>query len=188
MFEVKVLSLKKDIERREWMESIKPKLGFDFTFFDAFTPQTITADFKQYFKHADFYEWDIDQDAVIATFLSHIVLLTMAAAEQKNLLIIEDDIDILNKLDWNSIDFSEFDIYNLSGQDVACYAYFVTPEGASKILDMINDESYTITQAYDWELFKIKSSLRYKTVESPVFIQLDNKFKSNIAPNGYKKL
>jgi hypothetical protein len=41
-----------------------------------------------------------------------------------------------------------------------------------------------ITQAYDWELYKIKH-LNIKLIEEPLFIQT-NEFISNIAPNGYK--
>ena len=100
----------------------------------------------------------------------------------RTLLIIEDDNDIVNSFDWSIINFDEFDLYNI-GKQLSCYSYFVSYEGAEKLLNHFAE--IDITQAYDWELYKIKH-LNFKFIESPVFIQT-NKFVSNIAPNGYNK-
>lgn len=183
IFKTYVISLQKDKERREWMQSIKNKIGLDFEFFNAVEPNDINDVIKQsYFSKTDFHLWDIDERAVMATFMSHLTLLKYSIKTKTNLLIIEDDIDIVNSFDWSIINFDEFDLYNI-GKQLSCYSYFVSYEGAEKLLNHFAE--IDITQAYDWELYKIKH-LNFKFIESPVFIQT-NKFVSNIAPNGYNK-
>lgn len=182
-FKTYVISLRKDTQRRDWMLSIKDKIGLDFQFFNAVTSDDINEVIKNtHFSNTDFHEWDIDDKAVMATFMSHISLLTMSVKSKTNLLIIEDDIDIVKEFDWKSVNFNEFDLYSL-GTKFGCYAYFVSFVGAGNILEHFSKTK--ITQAYDWELAKIKH-LNFKFLEEPVFIQTE-KFVSNIAPNGYKK-
>ena len=182
-FKTYVISLRKDLDRREWMNSIKDKIRLDFEFFDAVEPTDITDEIKEkYFSKTDFHLWDVNDKAVMATFMSHISLLRYSSITKINLLIIEDDIDIARYFNWDTINFDEFDLYNI-GKQLSCYAYFVSYNGAQKLLNHF--ELIDITQAYDWELYKIKN-LNIKLIESPLFIQT-NKFVSNIAPNGYNK-
>jgi GR25 family glycosyltransferase involved in LPS biosynthesis len=183
-FKTYVLSLVKDVERRSHMLSIKNKIGLDFEFYDAKEPKDVTPEIEnRYFKNTDFKDWEIDAYAAMATFLSHMSLLKLSTDTNNNILVIEDDVDINQEFDFDNIDFNKFDLFNI-GTKFGCYAYFVTPNGARKILNHFDNIS--ITQAYDWELSKIKN-LRFQFVETPVFIQIENKFKSNISPNGYKK-
>lgn len=184
-FKTLVLSLKKDKHRRKWMNSIKSKIGLDFEFFDAFTPNQLTDSHKHFFRCTDFHKWNINEDAVKATFVSHMLMCKYAIDNNTNLLIIEDDIDIIKTIDWNNIDFNTFDIWNLTAKKVSCFAYFISIEGAIKLLKRLN--MVEITQAYDWELSKIDDSFRIKEEKEPIFIQVDT-FKSNIAPNGYEKI
>jgi GR25 family glycosyltransferase involved in LPS biosynthesis len=180
-FKTYVISLRKDIERRDWMNSIKNRIGLNFEFFNAIESESISDDIKnRYFSKTDFHLWDINQSAVMATFMSHVSLLRYSNETKTNLLILEDDIDIVNSYNWDNVDFSEFDLYNV-GTDLSCYSYFVSYEGAMKILNHF--DKFDITQAYDWELKKI-NDLNTKLIQSPLFIQT-NKFASNIAPNGY---
>lgn len=185
-FKAYVLSLENCTERRIWIESIKPKLGFEFEFFDAFTPDEITQDYKDKFINSDFHEWDINHDAVIATFLSHSTLLMKSISDNQNLLVIEDDVDIITNVDWSKFNFRQFDMLNLGDKEISCFAYFITPNGARKILENIYNKDYTITQAFDWELHKLKDTVRIKSIAKPIFTQVD-RFESNIAPNGYNK-
>lgn len=184
-FKTYCLSLKSNTDRREWMLSIKDKIGLDFEFWDATTPYEITEEIKnQYFKHVNFYEWNINAEAAMATFISHIRLLEWSSINKTNLILIEDDIDHINYFDWVSLDWSTFDIYKLGVQGINCYAYAVSYTGADKLLKHLN--SIKITEAYDIELHKIKH-LKVKYITKPIFIQIQNRFTSNIAPNGYKK-
>jgi hypothetical protein len=88
---------------------------------------------------------------------------------------------IVERYNWKDVNFEEFDLYNV-GKLASCHSYFVSYQGASKILEHF--DNIIITQAYDWELYKIKH-INTKLIAEPLFIQT-NEFVSNIAPNGYK--
>jgi hypothetical protein len=180
------LSLESDTYRREWMLSIKDKIGLDFEFWNATTPNEITDEIKElYFKYVNFYEWDIIADAVMATFVSHMSILKWAADNKTNVILIEDDLDYINQFDWNGIEWNTFDIFKLGEMGMNCYSYAVNWQGAVKLL--LHYSSIQITEAYDLELHKVKH-LKFKYLPKPVFIQTHNKFKSNLAPNGYKRI
>ena len=118
----------------------------------------------------------------MATFLSHLSLIKLSAESRSNILIIEDDIDMVNSFDWRSVDFREFDLYNL-GVEGSCYSYFISYQGAIKLLDYFNNRK--IKFPYDYELSIINGKkIRMKSSEQNIFTQLET-FKSNIAPNGY---
>lgn len=180
------LSLKSNTDRREWMLSIKDKTGLDFEFWDATTPEEVTDETKEhYFKYVNFYEWDVIQDAVMATFISHMNILKWSVDNQTNVILIEDDLDCINAFDWNSINWDEFDIFKLGELGMNCYSYAVNWQGAARLLLHFN--SINIIEAYDVELHKIKH-LKFKFNPKPIFIQTYNMFKSNLAPNGYRRL
>lgn len=184
-YEVRILSLSKDIERRKHMKNVMLKLNIPYIFFDALTPDDVeNTIIDKMFKNVDYYNWNINQLAVMATFLSHIELLKISYLNKKNLLIIEDDIDLSNNstIDYKNVNFEEFDVFNL-GTLVSCYSYFVSWEGAGKILNLLDKK--IITQAYDWELYKLMDEITIKYIETPEWEQVDL-FKSNIAPNGYE--
>ena len=184
-FETICLSLKSNTDRREWMLSIKDKIGLDFRFWDAVTPEEVTEEHKDmYFKNVNFYNWTIIPEAAMATFLSHMNILNYSVTNNKNVLLIEDDLDYVNPYKWDTLDYN-FDVFKFGTQGIDCYAYMVTPIGAEKLLKHFN--SIVIKEAYDLELHKIKH-LKFRYLRKPVFIQIQNKFKSNIAPNGYKKI
>jgi hypothetical protein len=180
-FECLCLSLKKDIDRRDFMGIIFDKMNIPVTFFDGTTPDKITEDIEVYFKNSDLYEWNVNQKSVMAAFISHTKMLEYSIIKNKNLLIIEDDIDYVLPIDFGNINFDNFDLYNV-GLNFSCYSYFVSIEGSEKILNELNNK--IITQAYDWELSKLQT-IRKNTSLEPHFIQIENKFTSNIAPNGY---
>ena len=183
-FKTYVLSLVSNVDRRNHMLSIKDKIGLDFDFYDAKEPKDVTPEIEnRYFKNVDFKQWDINSEAAMATFLSHLSLLKLSKDTNTNILVIEDDIDINREFNFDNINFNDFDLFNV-GTKFGCYAYFVTPVGATNLLQHFDNT--IITQAYDWELSKIKH-LRFQFTETPVFVQLENKFISNISPNGYTK-
>jgi hypothetical protein len=168
------------------MLSIKNKIGLDFEFWDATTPNEITAEIKErYFKYVNFYEWDVIADAVMATFISHMNILKWSADNQTNVILIEDDLDYINNYDWDNIEWDTFDILKLGELGMNCYSYAVSWQGAHLLLSHYN--SIQITDAYDLELHKIKH-LKFKYLPNPAFVQTYNKFDSNLAPNGYKRI
>ena len=186
-YKVWCLSLESNKDRREWMLSIKDKIGLDFEFWNATTPDEITDDIKnRYFKYVNFYEWDVIVDAVMATFISHMNILQWSVDNKTNVVLIEDDIDYVNSFDWNSFEWNTFDVYKLGTmRENNCYAYAVSFESAAKLL--LHYNSIDIMEAYDVELHKIQH-LKFKYTHKPIFLQVQNKFISNLAPNGYKRL
>lgn len=185
MYKTLVLSLVKDVDRREHITNVLQDLQLEFEFFDAKTPDDVTPELKQsFFSDIDIYSWDINHDNVLATFLSHLSILEYSHINQQNILLIEDDMESLRQFDFASIDFDQFDIYNLSDK-ISCCAYFINHQSAKKIINHLL--SNKITQAFDWELYKLKDSFTIKVVDEPIFRQC-NKFTSNLAPNGYKKI
>ena len=181
------LSLKSNLDRREWMLSIKDKMGLDFEFWDATTPDEITEEIKKrYFKYVNFYEWDVIVDAVMATFISHMNILKWSVDNQTNVILIEDDLDYINPFDWNTINWDEFDIFKLGELGMNCYSYAVSWQGAQKLL--LHYNSIDIMEAYDLELSRAKlyiKDIKFKYLSKPIFLQVQNKFISNLAPIGY---
>jgi GR25 family glycosyltransferase involved in LPS biosynthesis len=185
-YKVWCLSLKSNKDRREWMLSIKNRIGLDFEFWDATTPDDITNDIKEkYFKYVNFYEWDVIVEAVMATFISHMNILKWSVDNKTNVILIEDDLDYINDFDWDDIEWETFDIFKLGEIGMNCYSYAVNWKGAERLLQHFN--SIQITEAYDVELHKIQH-LKFKYLPKPSFIQVQNKFISNLAPNGYKRI
>jgi len=182
-FKTYCISLELDKDRRIWMKSIKDRIGLEFDFFNAVEPKDVTVELeKKYFVDDFLIEWDFSQKATMATFLSHLSLIKLSAESRSNILIIEDDIDMVNSFDWRSVDFREFDLYNL-GVEGSCYSYFISYQGAIKLLDYFNNRK--IKFPYDYELSIINGKkIRMKSSEQNIFTQLET-FKSNIAPNGY---
>ena len=182
------LSLKSNLDRREWMTSIKDKMGLNFEFWDATTPEEITDEIKErYFKYTNFHEWTVIVDAVMATFISHIKILQWSVDNQTNVILIEDDLDYINSFDWNTINWDEFDILKLGELGMNCYSYAINWVGAEKLLLHFN--SIQINEAYDLELSRAKlyiKDIKFKYLTKPTFLQVQDKFKSNLAPNGYK--
>ena len=114
LYKVWCLSLESNLDRREWMVSIKDKIGLDFEFWNATTPAEITDDIRErYFKYVDFYEWDVIPDAVMATFISHVNILKWSVENKTNIILIEDDLEYVNQFDCNTIDWDTFDVFKL---------------------------------------------------------------------------
>jgi hypothetical protein len=187
LYKIWCLSLESNTDRREWMLSIKDKIGLDFEFWNATTPNQITDDIKeQYFKYVNFHEWDVIPEAVMATFISHMQILKWSADNQTNVIVIEDDIDIVNPFDWDRLEWDTFDIFKLgTTTGNYCYAYAIGWKSAASFLLHLN--SIRITQAYDIEMH-CTQYLKLKYPPQTIFEQVYGVFESNLAPNGYKRL
>lgn len=180
-FETYCISLVKCLDRRTHMLSIKERLGLDFKFFDAVTPEEVSDDLKKKYFTDDFLnQWDINQKAMMACQLSHMKLLE--SKRNTNLLIIEDDVDIVKPFNWDLINFEEFDIL-LAGPIGSAHSYFISKNGIDKLLNHFNNS--LSSDAYDYELHKLfKLKFKIKTIGTPIFCN-NNDLKSNIASKGY---
>lgn len=182
-----IISLKSDIKRRDHMNDLMNKLRLDFKFYNAVESDDITDEtISNLFSNVDYYQFNVNQRAVMATLLSHVNLIRIANQQNHNILILEDDIDLINEFDFNNVNFNDFDVFNIGSdgkKTIDCHSYFVSLEGTKKILNHFDGNK--ITQAFDWEMVKI-NNLNLKFVTDPFFKQLKNHFPSNLAPNGYE--
>ena len=186
-FSVYIISLKEDKQRRDHMKSLMSRLGFSYDFFDAIESSEITSEDKNgFFKDVDYYQYNVNAKSIMATFKSHLALIKKSAEEGINMLILEDDADV-ERLDFNfsAVDFKSFDVYNIGADKVKsidCHSYFISTKGSKKVIDYMY--STKITQAFDWEMIKIPSTIHIFESD-PVFIQRKDLFISHNAPNGY---
>lgn len=182
-----IISLKKDIKRRDHMSKLMNRLKLDFKFYDAVEPNDLTDEIiTNLFSDVDYYQYNVNQVAVMSTLLSHLKLIEKSNQDKTNILILEDDVDLINEFNFDNIDFNHFDVFNIGSdgkKTIDCHSYFVSLEGTKKILNHFDKNK--ITQAFDWEMVKIKE-LNLKFIDNPIFKQLKNQFPSNLAPNGYE--
>ena len=186
-FSVYIISLKEDKERRDHMKSLMNRLGWSYDFFDAIESSDITEkDESVFFKNVDYYKYEVNAKSIMATFKSHLALIEKSAEENINMLILEDDADIERPdFKFDSIDFKSFDVYNIGTdkiKSIDCHSYFISAEGSKKVIDHMY--STQITQAFDWEMIKIPTTV-HLFENDPVFIQRKDLFISHNAPNGY---
>jgi len=185
MYNVLVLSLERDVERRKHITEVCNRLGLKFKFFNAYTPEDLPFYFKEiYLSKLDIYQFPkLNHEAVKATFYSHIQLLKEIFNSKKHTLVLEDDLIPIRDFDFKNIDFESFDILQLMSE-VSCCCQFVNWKSAGDILFRLYRDKWYPTQAFDWELFKLKSEFNILTVDNPIFEQ-SKEFISNLAPNGY---
>lgn len=167
-YEIKVLSLKKRQDRRNFItEHINGK--YPFSFFDAIDGKKLilTDEINKLFKNSDYHLWNVDVRCVIAVFLSNMEMWKESVSRNKNLCIFEDDV-IINPNEIQEIDSlfeKDFDIYFLVKEWVPnCYSYLIKPQGAKKLLSYFT--SYTITQSLDWELANLRENSSFKVLWS----------------------
>ena len=169
------------------MKSLMNRLGWSYDFFDAIESSDITEkDESVFFKNVDYYKYEVNAKSIMATFKSHLALIEKSAEENINMLILEDDADIERPdFKFDLIDFKSFDFYNIGTdkiKSIDCHSYFISAEGSKKVIDHMY--STQITQAFDWEMIKIPTTV-HLFENDPVFIQRKDLFISHNAPNGY---
>lgn len=181
MYKTLVLSLSSDIERKHHIRSVLSGLNIDFQFFTANTPEDVDYYSENiYFSQLD-YNPKVNRKAVMATFKSHLNLLLSIFNSKQNTLVLEDDLIPVREYNFKDVDFESFGVLQLMSE-VSCCSQFYNWRTAGDIFWHFSCNKPT--QAFDWELHKIRDKFNIKTVPSPVFAQSSN-FQSNIAPNGY---
>lgn len=180
-YNVVVLSLLTDTHRRKKTNAILYNLGLGFKYFDAITPDNLSYYDKDiYFKDLDNHP-KVNREAVMATFLSHLNILKNIFNSKTNTLLLEDDLIPARDFDFNNIDFDTFGVKQLMSE-VSCCCQFYNWKEAGEIFWYL--KSIYPTQAFDWELHKLRDKFNITTVDDPVFRQ-SSEFVSNIAPHGY---
>lgn len=152
-YEVKVLSLKRRTDRREYITNLIGK-KYPFTFFDAIDGlNTVIED--DMFINSDYHLWNVNVNAVKAVALSNIEIWKESVRDNKNICIFEDDIELINDkpLNLESLFQKDFDIHflnNITQWFPNCYCYLVKPNGAKKLLEYFNKNG--IMRSIDWEI------------------------------------
>ena len=187
-YNVIVLSVKTDVERRKHISKVCKTLKLDFEFFNALTPIDLDDDLiNTYYSNMDVYQYpELNHKAVFATFESHKEILKRIYTSKQNTLVLEDDLIPVRDYDFTDIDFNSFDLLQLMSE-VSCCCHFVNWISAGFLYQEFNASHYHPTQAFDWELHKLRNNFNIQTVDEPVFEQTNN-FKSHLAPYGYKKI
>lgn len=192
-YEVKVLSLKRRIDRREYITKLIGE-KYPFIFFDAIDGKTEYVS-EDLFKNSDYHLWNVDANCVRAVAMSNILMWEESVRENKNICVFEDDIDLLNDKILNLDEFFEkdFDIHflnNIKEWYPNCYCYLIKPSGAAKLIEYFKNKGFT--RSVDWELVSLPNKFK-------VLYTLENNFtktndgqisKSDIVLNGntYKEI
>jgi|TARA_R110000803_G_scaffold44965_1_gene94979 GR25 family glycosyltransferase involved in LPS biosynthesis len=142
-YEIKVLSLKKNTLRRDFMVSNFGK-RYKFDFWDAIEGKThkFTPQENQFFLNSEFHKYNCSVEACKAISLSNYNMWKYSVDNNINLVIFEDDV-LITSNSWFNFDkmFEDnFDIHFLTNiKDFAnCFAYMVTPQGAQKLIKHFN--------------------------------------------------
>ena len=192
-YEVKVLSLKRRIDRRDYITNLIGE-KYPFTFFDAIDGSEMEID-HEIFKNSDYHLWNVNPNSVKAVALSNMEIWKESINENKNICVFEDDIDLTNneQLDLEELFKKDFDVHflnNITQWVPNCYCYLIKPEGAEKLLSHFN--IHGITRSIDWEITFLKPPFKILYTEENNFTKTTHPTvsKSDIILDGnsYKKV
>ena len=192
-YEVKVLSLKRRIDRRDYITNLIGE-KYPFTFFDAIDGSEMEID-HEIFKNSDYHLWNVNPNSVKAVALSNMEIWKESINENKNICVFEDDIDLTNneQLDLEELFKKDFDIHflnNITQWVPNCYCYLIKPEGAEKLLNHFNINGFT--RSIDWEITSLNPPFKVLYTEENNFTKTTHSTvsKSDIILDGnsYKKV
>jgi GR25 family glycosyltransferase involved in LPS biosynthesis len=192
-YEVKVLSLKRRIDRRDYITNLIGE-KYPFTFFDAIDGSEMDINLD-IFKNSDYHLWNVNPNSVKAVALSNMEIWKESVTKNKNICIFEDDIDLTNngQLDLEELFKKDFDIHflnNITQWFPNCYCYLIKPKGAEKLLNHFNINGFT--RSLDWEITTLKPPFKILYTEDNNFTKTTHPLisKSDIILNGnsYKKV
>tara|TARA_R110000772_G_scaffold214112_1_gene324716 strand:- start:134 stop:763 length:630 start_codon:yes stop_codon:yes gene_type:complete len=145
--EVKVLSLKKRQDRRDYTDN-HLKTRYDYTFWDAIDGKTyqFTPEENKLFKNSEFHTYNVSPDAVKGLCLSNYRMWEYAVKNNTNLVIFEDDVIITSPewFNWEEMFKDDFDLHFLTNQKefANCYSYLVSVNGAKKLIKHFNEVGF----------------------------------------------
>jgi len=192
-YEVKVLSLKRRIDRREYITNLIGE-KYPFTFFDAIDGSEMEID-HDIFKNSDYDLWNVNPNSVKAVALSNMEIWKESLIENKNICVFEDDIDLTNdeQLNLEELFKKDFDIHflnNITQWFPNCYCYLVKPKGAENLLKYFNIHGFT--RSIDWEITFLKPPFKILYTEENNFTKTTHPTvsKSDIIldENSYKRV
>ena len=186
-YEVKVLSLKRRIDRRDYITNLIGE-KYPFTFFDAIDGSEMNIN-HEIFKNSDYHLWNVNPNSVKAVALSNMEIWKESVSKNKNICIFEDDIDLTNnkQLDLEELFKKDFDVHflnNITQWVPNCYCYLIKPEGAEKLLNYFNINGFT--RSIDWEITSLNPPFKVLYTEENNFTKTTHRLisKSDIILNG----
>lgn len=166
--EIKVISLKKRLDRREFMLK---NMGsrYPIEFYDAIYGGELesTSDLQKLFQNFTLPQY-ANAKCMMASILSHMNLWEESKKFMKTICIFEDDIEPSTQeiIDLEKICEEDFDIYFLSNIDLSInsFAYIIKPSGARKLhwyfgnkgFDDPLDREFKNISLLEFKPFKIK--------------------------------
>ncbi len=169
-YEIKVLSLKRRTDRREYIKNLISK-KYPFEFFDAIDgiQEHISIDL---FSNSDYHLWNVNPNCVRAVALSNMMIWEESVKYNKNICIFEDDIDLIKDeiIDLKNLFQKDFDIHflnNITQWFPNCYCYLIKPSGAKKLIDHFKQNGFR--RSIDWELVSLPPTFKVLYTEENNF-------------------
>ncbi len=169
-YEIKVLSLKRRTDRREYIKNLISK-KYPFEFFDAIDgiQEHISIDL---FSNSDYHLWNVNPNCVRAVALSNMMIWEESVKYNKNICIFEDDIDLIKDeiIDLKNLFQKDFDIHflnNITQWFPNCYCYLIKPIGAQKLIDHFKQNGFR--RSIDWELVSLPPTFKVLYTEENNF-------------------
>lgn len=174
-YEVKVLSLKRRQDRREYISKLIGE-KYPFSFFDALDGK-LQETSNDFFKESDYDLWNVDPNCVRAVALSNMLIWEECLKQQKNICVFEDDIDLINNKVLNlgelfQKDFDVFFLNNITQWFPNCYCYLIKPKGAEKLIEYFKQNGFK--RSVDWELVSLPPSFKVLYTEQNNFGKTSN--------------
>ena len=174
-YEVKVLSLKRRQDRREYISKLIGE-KYPFSFFDALDGK-LQETTNNLFKESDYHLWNVDPNCVRAVALSNMLIWEECLKQQKNICVFEDDIDLINNevLNLGELFQKDFDIFflnNITQWFPNCYCYLIKPKGAEKLIEYFKQNGFK--RSVDWELVSLPPSFKVLYTEQNNFGKTPN--------------
>mgnify|MGYP001163787195 FL=1 len=164
-FKIKVLSLKRRKDRREYFSDFFSKIyTTPFEFFDAIDGKEYILNQKEesYFTKSNYHQWNVHVNSVKCTALSHMKMWKSCIDDNIPYLIFEDDLtEIFGG--YKIKPPTDYELYLIGEENTYpnCYAYWINPNGARKLIKIV--ERVGFIESVDWFLSKItKNDLKIK--------------------------
>lgn len=174
-YEVKVLSLKRRQDRREYITNLIGQ-KYPFRFFDALDGKTNHIP-EDLFIESDYHLWNVNPNCVRAVALSNMMIWEECFNQNKNICVFEDDIELINDVTLNLGEMfqKDFDICflnNITEWFPNCYCYLIKPYGANRLINHFKKNGFR--RSIDWELVSLPSDFKVLYTEQNNFGKTTN--------------
>lgn len=172
MYKIKVISLKKNKDRRKNIAKLFNNISFEF--YDGIdgSNYTLTKEDLNLIEGNQYSNYNIHIPSLVCANRTHLNLLTECSLQNVPYIIFEDDIEFTdNKLPKNyfeSIARSKvLDAYWMIPKKATIAAYVVWPLGAKKMVNFVLKE-YKLKKGLDWAFYEMRLNNKLKYSEDKI--------------------